>query len=47
MAESKRIQHFRELDVYQKVFKAAMTIYETTKTFPQEEKYSLVDQISF
>jgi len=22
-----------------------MTIYETTKTFPQEEKYSLVDQI--
>jgi len=45
MAESKRIQHFRELDVYQKAFKAAMTIYETTKTFPQEEKYSLVDQI--
>jgi len=45
MADSKRIQHFRELDVYQKSFKAAMTIYETTKTFPQEEKYSLVDQI--
>ena len=45
MAESKRIQHFRELDVYQKAFKAAMTIYETTKTFPQDEKYSLVDQI--
>jgi four helix bundle protein len=45
MSESKHIQHFRELDVYQKAFKAAMTIYETTKTFPQEEKYSLVDQI--
>jgi len=33
------------LDVYQKAFRAAMRIYEITKSFPTDEKYSLVDQI--
>jgi len=33
------------LDVYQKAFRLAMRIFEITKTFPIEEKYSLVDQI--
>jgi four helix bundle protein len=33
------------LEVYQKAFKAAMRIYEITRAFPAEEKYSLVDQI--
>ena len=33
------------MDVYQKAFKAAMRIYEITKSFPNEEKYSLTDQI--
>ena len=36
---------FRKLQVYQKAFKLAMEIFEMTKTFPKEEKYSLTDQI--
>ncbi|MCF8026409.1 MAG: four helix bundle protein [Desulfobacteraceae bacterium] len=39
------MKHFRDLEVYQRAFAAAMRIYEITKTFPAEEKYSLVDQI--
>ena len=31
--------------VYQKSYKLAMEIFEITKSFPKEEKYSLVDQI--
>ncbi|OFW52537.1 MAG: four helix bundle protein [Actinobacteria bacterium RBG_13_35_12] len=42
---NKKIRHFRDLEVYQKAFKAAMRIYEVTKSFPPEEKYSLTDQI--
>jgi four helix bundle protein len=46
MAETKpKIMHFRELDTYRKAFSSAMSIYELTKSFPIEEKYSLVDQI--
>jgi four helix bundle protein len=33
------------LDVYQLAFDAAMEIYELSKRFPVEEKYSLTDQI--
>jgi len=33
------------LKVYQLAFNAAMTIFEISKTFPVEEKYSLTDQI--
>jgi four helix bundle protein len=36
---------FQELKVYQIEFKLALEIYEMTKTFPAEEKYSLTDQI--
>ena len=39
------IRHFRDLEVYQKAFRLAMRIYDITKNFPNEEKYSLVDQI--
>ena len=42
----KPIQSHRELEVYQLAFDAAMRIFELTKKFPQEEKYSLVDQIT-
>jgi len=45
MERKRDIKHFRDLDVYQKAFKAAMRIYEITKSFPNEEKYSLTDQI--
>lgn len=34
-----------DLDVYQMAFKAAMTIFEISLSFPKEEKYSLTDQI--
>ncbi len=36
---------FKGLIVYQKAFKLAMDIYNISKTFPKEEKYSLTDQI--
>jgi four helix bundle protein len=36
---------FRDLIVYQKSYKLAMEIFDISKTFPKEEKYSLVDQI--
>ena len=40
-----KIRSHRELDVYNLAFEAAMKIYELTKSFPNEEKYSLTDQI--
>jgi len=39
------IKHYRDLMVYRRAFKAAMRIFELTKGFPAEEKYSLVDQV--
>ncbi|MFA5806302.1 MAG: four helix bundle protein [Melioribacteraceae bacterium] len=45
MERKKDLKHFRDLDVYQKAFELAMKIFEITKSFPSEEKYSLVDQI--
>jgi four helix bundle protein len=39
------IRSFRELRVYQNAFEAAMEIFEITKAFPPEERYSLTDQI--
>ncbi len=39
------IQHFRELRVYQMTFEAAMEIFELSKGWPREERYSLTDQI--
>ena len=36
---------FRDLIVYQKSYKLAMETFEITKSFPKEEKYSLVDQV--
>ncbi len=35
----------KDLVVYQKAFDAAMEIYHLSKSFPQEETYSLTDQI--
>ena len=40
-----RITRHTELEVYQLAFKTALDIYELTKSFPKEEKYSLTDQI--
>ena len=36
---------FKELLAYQKGFQLAMEIFEISKTFPIEERYSLTDQI--
>jgi four helix bundle protein len=41
----KPIRSHRDLDVYQLAFAAAMRIFELSKTFPPEEKFSLTDQI--
>ncbi|MEK9149856.1 MAG: four helix bundle protein [Candidatus Desantisbacteria bacterium] len=45
MERKKGIRHFRDLKVYQKAFQMAMKIFEITKGFPVEERYSLVEQI--
>ncbi len=39
------IRDFRELDVYKLAMELAMRIFELTKDFPKEERYSLTDQI--
>jgi four helix bundle protein len=39
------IRSYRELRVYRSAIDAAMRIFELTKRFPAEEKYSMVDQI--
>jgi four helix bundle protein len=36
---------FRDLTVYKKAFHLAMEIFNLTKKFPAEEKYSLTDQV--
>ncbi len=36
---------YRELRVYQLAFETALRIFEISKRFPSEEKYSLTDQI--
>ena len=40
-----KIEHFRQLRVYQVALEAAMEIYELSKRWPREERYSLTDQI--
>ena len=40
-----KIESFKDLIVYQKAYKLAMEIFEVSKDFPKEEKYSLTDQI--
>ena len=40
-----RVKSVRELDVYRLAFDVAMEIFEITKAFPAEEKYSLIDQM--
>lgn len=45
MNQKKLIQTHQELEVYQLAFKAAMQIFELSKKFPVEERFSLTDQI--
>jgi four helix bundle protein len=39
------IRGYRELRVYQAAMDGAMEIFELTKRFPSEEKFSMVDQM--
>ena len=41
----KKIQYHWEIDAYKLSVEAAMEIYELSKSFPEEEKYSLTDQM--
>lgn len=45
MATYQELKGHRDLKVYQLAYKLAMEIYEASKAFPKEEKYSLTDQI--
>ena len=40
-----RIKSYKDLRVFQNAMDAAMRIFELTKDFPPEEKYSMVDQM--
>jgi four helix bundle protein len=40
-----RIKSYKELRVYQNAMDASMQLFEVTKAFPHEEKYSMVDQM--
>lgn len=39
------VGHFRELRIYHTAFEAAMRIFDSSKTWPKEERYALTDQI--
>ncbi|MEI2579135.1 four helix bundle protein [Scytonema sp. PRP1] len=43
--EREPIKSHKDLRVYQMAFDAAMKIFEVSKKFPVEERYSLTDQI--
>ncbi|HLP91303.1 MAG TPA: four helix bundle protein [Nostocaceae cyanobacterium] len=43
--ERKPIKNHKDLEVYQMAFDAAMKIFELSKKFPIEERFSLTDQI--
>ena len=45
MERKKDLRHFRDLEVYERAFAAAMMIFEATRKFPVHERYSMVDQI--
>lgn len=42
---SERIESFRDLNVYKLALELQQEIFELTKQFPKEERYSLTDQI--
>jgi four helix bundle protein len=43
--EKKLIRTHRDLDVYKMAFEVAMQIFEKSRSFPIEERYSLTDQV--
>ncbi len=43
--DKKLIQTDRDLEVYRMAFDLAMQIFEKSKSFPNDERYSLTDQV--
>lgn len=41
----KKIQHHRELKIFQRSYDASLEIYKISKKFPKEEKFGLTSQI--
>jgi four helix bundle protein len=41
----KTVRRHTDLDVYQRSFAVAQKVFELTKSFPKDERFSLVDQI--
>ncbi len=39
------VKDAKDLTVYQKAYRLAMDVFETSKTFPSEERYALTGQI--
>ena len=39
------VKSFRDLEVYKLARQLSLEIFQTSKKFPKEEKYSLTDQI--
>jgi len=42
---SVKIRKHTELKVYQRAFDCAMRVFEQSKSFPKDERYSLTDQV--
>ncbi len=42
---SDMVKTYKELNVYQNAMNAAMELYEITRGFPSEERYSMIDQV--
>jgi four helix bundle protein len=45
LEKAERIRSYKELRVYQNAMDATMAVFRLTKTFPPEERYSMVDQM--
>lgn len=45
MVPKGKVKSHRDLEVYQLAFEAALRIFEASKGFPAEEKFSLTDQV--
>jgi four helix bundle protein len=43
--EKKLIRTHHDLEMYQTAFESAMKIFQNSKSFPKEERYSLTDQV--
>ena len=45
MVKKELIGSYRDLDVYKMAMEGAIRVFELTRNFPAEERFSLVDQV--